>query len=307
MTEDKVELVRQHKEEFGLNTCLSAIGLPKNTWYYWKDRKVSYEEKYDYLHQPLLDVLEDNPAYGYRRIKLDLDERGYKAGEHVVRNLLKRWELGLKRAVIRPKPSKPREYLHQVKGLNRVKGITDPGPFQVLYTDFTQIRYAAGKRKAYLMPIIDHKTKLVVGWGVSERKDSDLALYALSITRKNLEQMGMDLEGLFIHHDRDSVYTGYRWLQAVLIRERMKISFSENGARGNTYMESFNGRFKGENADLFLDVRNIWELRRVIDERVRYYNRRRRHSALGYMAPLTYIEHEMNLPELAVGVAKIGL
>ena len=117
----------------------------------------------------------------------------------------------------------------------------------------------------------------------------------------------MDLEGLFIHHDRDSVYTGYRWLQAVLIRERMKISFSENGARGNTYMESFNGRFKGENADLFLDVRNIWELRRVIDERVRYYNRRRRHSALGYMAPLTYIKHEMDLPEQTIALAKVGL
>ena len=72
-------------------------------------------------------------------------------------------------------------------------------------------------------------------------------------------------------------------------------------------MESFNGRFKGENAGLFLNARNIWELRRVIDERMEYYNRRRRHSALGYMAPLTYIEHEMNLPELAVGVAKIGL
>jgi hypothetical protein len=53
------------------------------------------------------------------------------------------------------------------------------------------------------------------------------------------------------------VYTGYRWLQAVLIRKRAKISFSENGAKGNTYMESFNGHFKGENGSLFFDARNI--------------------------------------------------
>ena len=93
MTEDKVKLVQEHKEEFGLNNCFSAIGLPKSTWYYWKNRKASYEEKYDHLHQPLLDVLEDNPTYGYRRIKSDLEERGYEVGEHVVRKLLKRWDL----------------------------------------------------------------------------------------------------------------------------------------------------------------------------------------------------------------------
>jgi hypothetical protein len=43
----------------------------------------------------------------------------------------------------------------------------------------------------------------------------------------------------------------------VLIRERAKISFSENGARGNTYMESFNGHFKSESGGLFLDARNV--------------------------------------------------
>ena len=114
------------------------------------------------------------------------------------------------------------------------------------------------------------------------------------------------MEGHFIHHDQDAVYTGYRWLQVVLIRERMRISFSENGAKGNTFMESFNGRFKGENADLFLTARNIWELRRIINERMEYYNEKRRHSALGYMSPLAYIRHEIILPEPAVVLAESG-
>jgi hypothetical protein len=37
----------------------------------------------------------------------------------------------------------------------------------------------------------------------------------------------------------------------VLIKHRARISFSENGAKGNTTMESFNDRFKGENKSLF--------------------------------------------------------
>ena len=102
MTEDKVELVEEHKEEYGLNVCLTAIGLPKSTWYCWKERKVSYEEKYAHLQAPILEVVEENPSYGYRRIRSELKERSYMAGEHVIRRLINRWDLNLKRAVTKP-------------------------------------------------------------------------------------------------------------------------------------------------------------------------------------------------------------
>ena len=68
--------------------------------------------------------------------------------------------------------------------------------------------------------------------------------------------MGMSLEDCFIHHDQDTVYARYRWLQAVLIRERARIPFSENGAKGNTYNELFNGDFKGKSECLFFDAKN---------------------------------------------------
>ena len=304
MTEDKVRLVKEHKDEYGLNTCLTAIGLPKSTWYYWEKRKVSPEEKYAHLQAPILEVVVENPSYGYRRIKPELQQRGYTVGEHVIRKLITRWDLNLRRAVVKPKQSKPRRYLQKARGLNLVQGIHDPKAFQVWYTDFTEIKYANGEKKAYLMPIIDHKTKLVAGWEVSDRKDTALALNALWAARENLERMGLSLEDKFIHHDQDAVYTGYRWLQVVLIRERMRISFSETGAKGNTFMESFNSRFKGENSDLFAAARNIWELRRAINERMEYYNQQRRHSALGYMSPLDYINHEMILPEPVVVLAQ---
>jgi len=112
---------------------------------------------------------------------------------------------------------------------------------------------------------------------------------------QNLEKVGISLEDRFLHHDQDSVYTGYRWLQAVLIREKAKISFSENGAKGNTCMESFNGHFKGENGSLFFGARNMWELRRAIDTQIQYYNAQRRHSTLGYLAPRTVYQSRGDL------------
>jgi len=180
-------------------------------------------------------------------------------------------------------------------GVNLVKKIEDPEPFQVWYTDFTEIWYAGGKKKAYLMPILDHKTKLVAGWAVEKHKNTALEL--LDMARENLGAVGISLEDRFLHHDQDSIYTGYKWLPAVLITEKAKISFSENGAKGNTYMESFNGHFKGESGSLFFDAKNMWELRRVIALQIEYYNAQRRHSALGYLSPWAYVKQEVTLPK----------
>ena len=136
------------------------------------------------------------------------------------------------------------------------------------------------------------------------------------MVRENLKEVGISLEDRYIHHDKDSVYTGYRWLQDVLIREKARISFSENGAKGNTFMESFNGHFEGENGSLFFDAANIWELARAISVQVDYHNARRRHSAclranthrqaLGYLAPLTCINQEVSLPEPILDLALLS-
>ena len=147
------------------------------------EEKVVYEEKYKELKRPVLDVIRENPGYGYRRILLDLHDGGYGVGGFVLRRMLKRWDLELLRAIRKPRLSGPRRYLKQGrKGWNLVSKIEDPQALQVLYTDFTEIRYDEGKKKAYLMPILDHKTKLVVGWEVAEHKNTDLALGALGMT-----------------------------------------------------------------------------------------------------------------------------
>ena len=296
--------MNQNANTYGLNMTLAAIGLPKSTWYYWRNEKVDYERKYSYLREPLLGVLNDNPAYGYRRVVPELKERGYPVGETVVRRVLGMWDLSLHRSVGRPKPSVPRRLLAKGSdGLNLVAGIEEAEPFEVFYTDFTVIRYAGGNKKAYLMPLVDHATKWVIGWAVGHRANTELALEALSMAVATLDEVGLTLDGRIVHHDQDPVYTGYRWLRAVLITHRARISFSENGANGNTMMESFNGRFKAENGDLFHGAANIWELERLIANQIEYYNCRRRHSALGYTAPIDYIIQEEILPRPALGLA----
>jgi len=84
----------------------------------------------------------------------------------------------------------------------------------VLYTDFTELRYGGGK--AWLMALLDHATKLAVGWAIGASADTQLALRAWRRARRWLRRHGVPITGMIVHHDQDPVYTGYGWLTALL-------------------------------------------------------------------------------------------
>ncbi len=89
--------------------------------------------------------------------------------------------------------------------------------------------------------------------------------------RKTLRRFGKKAEDVIIHHDQDGVYTGHGWLYKVAVVDKVRVSYSEDGAKGNVHMESFNGRFKEENRGLFLEGEDFESLERVVEERIRYY------------------------------------
>jgi len=75
------------------------------------------------------------------------------------------------------------------------------------------------------------------------------------------------------------------------------------GIQSRLTEESFNSRFKGENKSLFYEAANIWELGRLIAAQMEHYNCRRKHSALGYTAPMNYIIQAEILPQPVLGLA----
>jgi len=105
--------------------------------------------------------------------------------------------------------------------------------FEVMYTDFTEILYRRGRAKAQLMPIIDHGSKLVVGHALGEADDTELALAAWRCAKKTLQRYRQKTEGLIVHHDQDGVYLGHGWLYQLAVQDQVRISYSENGAKGN--------------------------------------------------------------------------
>jgi transposase InsO family protein len=302
--EEKVELVASVWETYGLTPALAAVELPKSTWYYHRRHKVSYEEKYAHVRPLLEEIARQHPAYGTPRVTAELRDTYHQLINHkVVQRLLPLWDLALLRSVQAPKPSRVRQVIVTLgKRANLVAQMERIGLFEVTYTDFTELLYADGTRKAYLMPIIGHVCKMAYGWAVGQRANTDLALEAWEVAKATFQQLEILYTCMVVHHDQDSVYTGYRWTGQLLLQDRVRLSYDLNGAKDNPEMESFNGRFKTEGRSLFLEAQTLSQLRAVVGEQMRYYNTERRHSSLGYLPPLTYIERAVRPSRISFAV-----
>jgi putative transposase len=156
-------------------------------------------------------------------------------------------------------------------------------------TDFTELAYAGGERKAWLMALLDINSRWMGGWSVAPQRHREMALEALSHLRRRVRKHDRDLTGVVIHHDRDSVYTSHAWLRQVLLEDRGRLSYAQRGARDNSQIESFWGRFKTENASLLWEAETLEEVVEIVGRQMVYYNRERRHSALHYQSPEEFL------------------
>ncbi len=287
----KVKLVSSVVGEYSLSSALTAVELPTSTWYYHQ-QKVAYDEKYAHLQPALEEIARRHSEYGYRRTTTELHETYQERVNHkVVQRLHQLWGLTLLRTTRVPKPSGIRRVI--VAAGNRVNILAqmeDIKPLDVLHTDFTELRFAGGTQKAYLMPIIGHVSKLAFGWAIGESANRRLALRAWRQAREMLRQLSIDPAGMVMHHDQDPVYTSYDWTGRLLLCDHLQVSYTLDGARGNTEMEAFISRFKNENRSLLLDAATIEALEKVVNERMRYYNEARRHSVLDNQPPRRWLK-----------------
>lgn len=294
--DEKLELVHEHRNGHSLNACLRAIEVSKGTWHYrMRDgsKRAEREARDEVLKPRVVTIIGDHPAYGYRRIRPDLEAAAHEVVNHKrLRRLLKQWDLSLRRTISRPKPSQVVRILNDAKGhLNLAAGL-EAAPLELLSTDFTEIHFDQGRRKAHLIAMIDVGSDWVPGWAVGPSADGTLALECWKRVGVAYAQFGRDLAGVVVHQDQDSVFTSYDWLQALVLDAGVRISYSERGARDNPWIESFWARFKGENTSLFMEARDLADLRTLIDRQMRYYNRLRRHSTLDNRPPLAYLKSE---------------
>jgi transposase InsO family protein len=183
---------------------------------------------------------------------------------------------------IQPKSYRPRttDSRHRL-GYSPNLLLSSPLPVRINRVWVGDISYVPvrGSGFLYLALLMDLYSRRVVGWELQDHMRESLVLATLR-TAIMLRGPGPDL----IHHtDRGGQYAGKAYRQ-VLQRARMRQSMSRaDSCYDNAFMESCFGTIKTElEMDCYDNERLAQsEIRRYL----RYYNTRRRHSALGYLTP----------------------
>jgi putative transposase len=164
--------------------------------------------------------------------------------------------------------------------LNRQFTVTHPN--RVWAGDITYVWTTEGW--LYLAVLLDLYSRFVIGWAMGHRLTVELAEQALTmaLTHRNPRA------GLLHHSDRGSQYAATSY-QQVLTTHGMIPSMSRKGnCWDNACVESFFGTLKRElvyhrhYASREEATQDIFEYIEV------FYNRRRRHSTLGYDSPAEY-------------------
>jgi len=155
-------------------------------------------------------------------------------------------------------------------------------PNQLWVADITYIETREGW--LYLAAILDLYSRKIVGWAMSERLDTTLALNALAMARRHRRPPA----GLLFHSDRGVQYASADYRQA-LGQAGLIASMSRRGnCYDNATMESFWATLKLELVYRGRFDTRAHARRQIFDYIETFYNRQRAHSALGYHSPVDF-------------------
>ena len=242
---------------------------------------IYYDKRRDKLDEEVKNQIEtvqvDNPAYGHRRIAIELLMNKKK-----ILRIMKKY--GIKPLRRKVKLFKKQDCKSPtIAYINVMKLLCPVVANYIWVSDFTYIRYKG--RFIYLAVVQDLLTKEVLGVAISRFHNKNLVIEAL---QNAIERTGTT--PVYIHSDQGSEYRSEAYWK-LCEKNGIIISMSDKGSPWqNGQMESFFGKFKAESGDLER-FETLPELIEYIYKQVYYYNNQRIHTKLK-MCPVKFREKQ---------------
>ena len=269
--------------EFSLDILLKIIKLARSTYYYHL-KQLDQSDKDDQVKAEIQSIYTEHKGnYGYRRMTLELRNRGFVVNHKKVQRLMK--VLGLTVRIRRKR--KYSSYQGEVgkKADNLIqRQFEATKPMQKCYTDVTEFTIPASSQKLYLSPVLDGFNSEVISYNLS--------------TSPNLVQMKAMLEQAFTanHYENTILHSDQGWqyqhdfYHHFLKNKGIQPSMSRKGnSPDNGMMESFFGILKSEMFYGYEQTfKSIKELERAIVDYIDYYNNKRIKVKLKGLSPVQY-------------------
>ncbi len=263
----RVLLLEKNHTAIPLKRQCFLLGIGRSTAYY---ETVHVRDDAEIL-SVMDEIFTACPFYGKRKMKAELNRRGFAIGIKKVRRLMRK--LGLSCVYPKPKTSianpAHKKYPYLLRGLNITK------PNQVWGTDITFIRLFKGW--AYLVAIIDWHSRYVLSWKLSITMEKEFCIEALQ------NAMQQALPEIF-NSDQGSQFTSDEFTR-ILEKENVKISMDGRGrCLDNIFTERLWRSVKYEEVYL-KSYATMKEAREGLERYFHFYNHERLHQSLNYKTP----------------------
>ncbi|MBS1115352.1 MAG: transposase [Nitrospirae bacterium] len=277
----KYRFMEKHRNTFKVKRMSRVFGVSRSGYYAWRTRRPSIRQQ---DNEELLEHVWDahrrsRNLYGSPRITAEINEQGIPCGKNRVARIMRANGI---RAEVRKRFRKKTTDSRHSYALAANLLIERKQSERVWAADITFIPTFEGW--LYVSAVMNVRSRKIIGLSMSDRLSQELTAAALmqAVSRQKPP------EGLIHHSDRGRQYACYAY-QDLLKRYGMRASMSRSAnCYDNAYMESFFGTLKTEWVHE-RRYRTRQEARLSIFEYVEvFYNRIRRHSALGYRSPEQY-------------------
>ena len=260
-----------------------VLQVTRSGYYAWRDRPQSRrQQRRAELMKQIRQVHEESRAtYGSPRVTPELNDRGLDVCENTVARYMREAGLAVKprkRFVPRTTDS---DHEHPIAPNRLERDFAASAPDRKWACDLTYIFTEEGW--LYLSVVIDLFSRKLVGWSMSDDLKASGVAEALQMAVAR-RRPGPDA-GLLHHSDRGVQYAYARY-RALLAEHGIACSMSRPGnCYDNALAESFFGTLKTELVHRTRYATRAQARASVFEWIECWYNRRRRHSSLGYLSP----------------------
>ncbi len=265
-----------------------VLGVSRGGYYAWVRRRDQPPCKREEINCQLAQAMHatfrrSRGTYGAPRIHVELNREGWACSRGRVARLMRRDGLMARRKRAYKPTTTLSRHDYPVAPNLLARRFVAGRPDEKWLCDITYLPTTEGW--LYLAAVLDVYSRKVVGWAMDKRIDQELVARALRMASVHRRPA----QGLLHHSDRGSQYAAHDY-QQLLNAHKMVVSMSRKGdCYDNAMMESFFATLKVECAIGVYDTRE--QARHSIFEYIEvWYNRQRRHSALGYASPAAF-EH----------------